>query len=330
MIIKAGETKTEKYQGVTLDGINFNVMLKKLASETPMSTAWVSLAAVFVRATLSRGAKRHELFSGSLKAFAIESAFNASTLGMALETGDFVDLTDDSFGSAEMGSLPLQIDLGAVLNLRKSDVLEVEISVEPNFINSIAYPDHKLDENQTFIEVTANEAIGVETHIPFISMYALTNSDNRVVKNLGDNVTSVSIINLDRTGYGYNEKIVKNLTLNADKIYINDNFETLVLKQMNAYNNLSVAGKRSQNFNIYEGIELDKVTADLNLHNERIIAGKNFLMFRHFYTDSDILQLAKVTQEIHQIKGAAKVGVTSKSTSGLQAQKESLITKNAK
>jgi hypothetical protein len=247
---------------------------------------------------------------------------------MALENGEYIDLTDESMGSVQMGCLPLRIDFKAVLNLRGDDVLEVETSIEPSFINRIQYPDHKLDENRVYIQVTDNEAVGVETHIPFINVASITNSDNRLIKNLGSNVTSVSIIRLDSSGYGYNTKILKNIVLKADKIYLSDDYETMVLKQFNAFDTLGVPAKRSQNFNIYEGVELDNCSIDLSLHDERIQAGKNWLVWRTYYTDKNMLKLAQVTEEIHTVENLAKVGIsaqTSASLSVLESQKADLI-----
>lgn len=327
-IVRIGETKTTKLQAVTLDGVNFGVFMTKLPHAMPLTPKWLRLSSVFVRVILNRKNDRKEIVSGNLKTLVIESAMNSSVLGMALENGEFVSLTDDTMGSVEVGLLPLRIDFGAVLNLRGDDVLEVETSIEPSFVNSGVYPDHKLDEAKTWIEVSGNEAVGVETHIPFIGVAALTNSDNRLIKNLGSNVTRVSIISLDSTGYGYNKKVIKNVTLKADKVYINDNFEQLVLKQFNAFDTLGAPQKRAQNFNIYGGTELDDCQIDLSLHEERIQPGKNWLVWRYFYTDKEMLKLAQVTTELHNVENLQKVGIkaeTSAPVSTLQAQKAELL-----
>jgi hypothetical protein len=327
-LVKNGETKTEKIQNETLDGVNFGVVLSKIAHADLMTAKWVSLAAIFVRIILVRKGVRHDIVTGNLKALVIESALNSSVLGMALENGEFVSMTDETMGNAEMGLLPLRVNFGAVLNLRGDDCLEVETSIEPSFINRVTYPNHRLDENRTFVMVTSNEAVGVETHIPFIQLSAITNSDNRIQKNLGSSVTSVSLISLDSTGFGYNKKIVKNVTLKADKIYLNDDFEALITKQFNAFDTLGVANKRAQNFNIYSGVELDQCSLDLSLHEDRVVAGKNWIVWRYFYTDASMLKLAQVTQELHTMENLAKVGVSvsgSASASTLQSQKTELL-----
>nr|WP_319509393.1 hypothetical protein [uncultured Draconibacterium sp.] len=329
MIVKKGGLKVAEFGNQTIQGINFLVRLAKKSSNNEMGTDWFDLSSVFVKIKLLRNNKVYDIISTNLKVLAIESSFETSTLGMAIENGSYVDLLRKPVSSAgpEIKLLPLVFDLGSILNLRRDDKLSVEVNMQTGFLTDNAVAED-IDENGTYIEVSSVEAVGKEYQIPMVKIIPIGVGENRIEETLGSNVQKISYVNTDIKTYYEDQRVIRNFSVQSDKLYITDNYEQLIAKQFARFDNLASASSRAQCFNIYDGIELDDCRIDMDLFGERITSGNNYIIYRTFYTDVTMQKLAQVTNEIHAVKNGAKVGMdvpVSKSLSSLEKEKEDLI-----
>lgn len=311
MIVKRGGSVTVVMKNETMSGIGFNIRVQKAVSAEKLTPTKFDLSAIYVGAVLNRNGKKHDLFHGDLKVLAIESSIDSAQLGMALENGDCVRLEPQliSGSGTESYLIPLKIDFKTILNLRNDDELLVECNMQKAFCTNAAL-DLVLVDGGTYVDVQPVEAVGKELYLPKIILKPLTSNDMRLDENLGNFVQSVTMINTDKTSFYAADSIIRSLTLKADKgVYIQDTYEQLVAKQIQAYDNLINASARSQNFRVYEGIELHDVRLGADLYNERIVAGKNYLAYRVYTTTPEAVELNATVEKLHAVENAAKVGI---------------------
>lgn len=329
-IVKIGEEKNPVFKGVTCDGVIFACRIAKTASAQNLSPLWFNLKEVQARITLYRAGKSYEIASGNLKALAMESMFDKATFDFAKESGDWVDMTEvaDGVNAPEYGIIPLKVDFETHLNLRKDDRLEVALQIGSGILVDSSKP---VDVNGCHIDVSVSESVGIETHIPKIKVQALTSNDNEIDKGLGDNVTSITFLNMDKAGYKETNSIIKNVVVKGDKgVHLSDNYAQLVAKQILGFETLSDARKRGQSFRFYKGVELDECKLIVQTNNERITAGNNAIVYRTFHTDRKMVEIANLTQEKHNAEARAKLGFgAGSSVSAIVTRREQLLKERA-
>lgn len=311
MIVKPGETRKLEIKNATFDAFTFKAILFNAAVNTAVLRTDLNTDLVNVKAVLKRSGREFTLFQDTLTVLAMESNFFTSLfdyLSPASATSVRVILLAAATGVTEKVMIPMSVDLGSSINLSGDDQLDLEI----NFASAAVAANCSIATS--YIEFDYRESVGVEHVTPYIKSKSIAPGEQRLQQSLGDNITSVVLLNTDKTGVLDASAILASISLSSDKLNMNDNYVEILNKRFEQFKDVTIAGNRCQSFLLHKGAELDGCQVDATLIPGNITAGKNFLVTRSYYTDARLLAKADAVVEKHQIKDAIKHGVIDHAT----------------
>jgi hypothetical protein len=254
----------------------------------------VDLTLIDVKFVLKRGGRERVLAHENLQILAQESmyhqgyqhAFQKSTIVL-------------SAGAQEL--LPLTVDLGSPLNLMGDDLLAVQVTTKTGWYGTFS-------SSNSSLEVEDREAIGVEKVIPYIRSRALQATISRDQFSIGDNVISVTLLNTESNRTNTDaDKVFDSIILNSDKINWNDNRGRIIGRRTTQFEDADTAALRGENFRYIPNAQLDNVQITLGLNGANVAATKNFVVYRQFEIDQEVVLRAQALTQKHGRRNLDKI-----------------------
>ena len=286
MTLRNNDTQSLKLSNKTIQRIAF--VLNMIGSGTLAS---IILELINVKIVLRRNGKEYVLAHDNLQILCQESMYFAG-IEHALSKAAIVL-------SGTYKLIPLMLDLGYPINLKGKDQLTVEVTTKTGW-----YADW--DANQSSLEVEDRESIGIETCIPFIKSKAISATHTRVVESLGDNITSITLLNTEDLDNSDAEKIFDSFLLTSDKYSLSDNRGRMFARRATQFVSAEDAAARKENFRFVPAVELHGVELTLELDGANNAATKNYIVYRTFQITADGIDRARSMQDRHASQNAAR------------------------
>jgi hypothetical protein len=299
-LIREGQNDSMQIRNANVTNISFNVLGTHGTVNTSLSAGWLDTAKIDVKAILTRDGEQMTILSGTLETFLREG----------YQYDHRYDLIDSSTGTIlvlkgaavkEQGLLPFDIDLGGIINLRDSDVLEVSMNWHSGALAAA------MDSALSYIEIGYKEGIGLEFVTPTIQVLAIASEQNEFRKGLGSNVQSIMLINTDATTNYSTDQVIKTMVMDSDKVKENVNYNDLHQRRLRKFPTKTMADGRLQSHILHDGpVELDNVNVELTLESGNVATGKNFLVYRQYKMNRRKVAWARAKREKHQRQLSAK------------------------
>jgi hypothetical protein len=258
------------------------------------AVATLLLDSINVKCILRRSGREHILFHENLLLLAIESMYY-SAIEHALQK------TVITLAAGTQVMLPLLVDLGYPVNLLGDDELSLEVTTKTGWMGTY-------DAASSSLEVEDREAIGVETVIPMIKSRSISATHSRVVESLGDNVTSITLVNTEATRSNSTaDAVFESLIISSDKYSASDNRGRLLSRRASQFENVANASLRRENFKYVPAVELDDVEITIEMNGANVAATKNYIVYRTYVTTREVLQRAAALNSKHANQNEAKL-----------------------
>lgn len=287
-VIKAGEKTRIEFQNEDIVAFSFNAFATKATAPT---VPVVDFAKCFVSAVLSQRGKEVTLFSLDLKTLIMESVWGSNAWSYILPGAAGVNI---SIGGTNY-LLPAVVQLGGILNLRGNDKLVLTIGVNNDAFDATT--------TNPYISVDSIQGIGLQFEIPTINAISIMTAESQVKQSLGDNVTSIMLVS-----NSISDLIVKNCRIYSDRYNSNEDVNVLKLKRIHALGSIENAEviKRYSNFKFIEE-EVDQCRIEMELDPTLVAVGANYLVYRQYITDAEMINLAVSRKKDHDRYAVKKV-----------------------
>lgn len=196
---------------------------------------------------------------------------------------------------------PMFIELGGVINLDGSDTLTVEVKVSSDALKTTA------DANTSYLLCEAIEGIGLQYMTPQYEATVISAQQNIFKEELGDDITSIAFINLDRVSDQKEDVVLKSFDLESDRLSLKDDSNIMFAKRHRSFEEGTDVSIRRQSYMLHFNQEIDKVHVRLDMDSTKVANGKNYLVVQRFKTDGKTIQKAQVKAEKHARKFERKV-----------------------
>ena len=288
MTLRNNDTQSLKLRNKTVQ--RFAFVLNLIGNGT---LANVLLEYINVKAVLRRGGKEYVLFNENLQLLAQESMFFQGYDHALQKTAISI--------SATQKMLPLMVDLGSPVNLKGMDELTMEVTSKTGW-----YAD--FDASQSSLEVEDREAIGIEAYIPFIKTFSISATHSRVKESLGDNVTSITLLNTEPARTNSDADCVfQGMIITSDKYSASDNRGRLLSRRASQFTNSSDAILRKESFRYIPNLELHDVEITLELNGGNVAATKNYIVYRSYVVTQEGLSRAQSLANKHANENQSKL-----------------------
>lgn len=317
MLIVSGQNKTESLGQSSVDGIRVNVYLVAAAANTAITASTAFLPQnVQVKTELKRNKGGLNVLNDNLQILGIYAAkdytYNLWSKGQVL--------TAAASGVYETMLITAFIPFGGTINLKGDDELILQMFAATGVFSSA------INTSTSYIEFTANNSIGYEMATPqVVSQVVQTNITNQRFS-LGDNVTKIMLVNLDKTDRTAANQIITSVQLNSDKLDENLNFFDLINRDANIlqaprYNPTYVtaagaeafaqAPRLPQTFTLFatpDGVNmnLDNCNVQLTCNGTNVNSSQNFIVATRFWFSAEKVAQTVAMVEKHQVENAQK------------------------
>lgn len=183
---------------------------------------------------------------------------------------------------------PYYLDFEGNITVRGEEYILVTVDVASDAMHSSVSGS---DSQITFRSIPAVSNPLGDT---FIQVYSIVTDNPNPIFDLGDNVTEITFINLDKTSHLTTQRVLNSVDIDSDRAKIQLSYDELLNLRQQAYNNHSDANERDQSFVLVDGVELDNCKVQLKLNLSNVVAGKNFLVVRKYVVTPELA--AKFTQ----------------------------------
>jgi hypothetical protein len=255
--------------------------------------ATVALDLINVKCILTRSGSEYVLFHENLQLLSMEANF----------FGGFTHaFKKDSLVISDTARIiPLMLDLGSPVNLSADDELNIEVTTKSGWYGTF-------DAGQSSVDVEYREAIGIEIAIPFIKTKAIQATNSRVVESLGDNVTSIMLLNVEANRSNSEaDKVWESLILISDKWSVSDNRGRLLARRATQFETVGAAASRGENFRYVPNAELDALQITIELRGTNVVATKNYIVYRTFLPTAVTSIRSQRMKNKHQERNVAKL-----------------------
>jgi hypothetical protein len=260
----------------------------------------ITIDAVIYRAN---GYKLNLLPNQPLYVHALQSAFKKSNFQQVYKAHSGYDalvLLAAGASNKENSVHPYYIDFEGNITVRGDEYIEVNINVNSDSAHSTV---STADSSIIFktIPAVSNPLGDVYTEI-----YPIVTTEPNPVFDLGDNVTEIAFINLDKTNHLAASRVVTNVRLDSDRTKLDLSYDELLNMRQQQFELHTSANERDQSFMIVDGVELDNVKVQLKLNLSNVTAGKNFLCVRKYVVTPELAARFSQRNQKHSMQFAKK------------------------
>lgn len=313
MILKVNETRQEVYSSGTYDGIFVNVLVCANTVNVPLVSSDFNPSLVSTKCTLKREGRSIDIISSNLLLNGVFSTLQS-------KYHEFINGYDKVYASSSVKAVKLRtlfIPFTGSIRINKGDELIVELSCP----NSGAFSSN-VDTNLSSIQFYVNPSIGYELFVPQIKHEVVTSSTPEQSFNLGNNITRIGFINLDKNTLV--DEVINQLSLTSDYYDLNLNFNQLLALNSQNYGvmpnsrygsvlpisatDLTGRALRGLDYNpqsmiIFDGVskasELQGSRLSLNFNSANVGTSQNYISYITYQTTKQVVADAIVREQKH-------------------------------
>lgn len=286
-----------------VEGVNLSLNINHVSDDTDFVSSDVDSGKITLTVTLVRAGKEFRLMHGNVKDLVSFTNFRNNLFLGARDVTQVLRTTLEKGESTKTTAIvPFYISLGGMINLRGSDRLEIEVDAQLASIN-------QSNVNSTTSKIVFSEKVGVglEVGTPYVRTKVIEANQADPTYALGDNVTKILLLNYDLSNYLVATRPVSQIGLGSDKLNWKKTIEELLSDQFQQLPDADASPIRYQNFELYNGTELDNVKLDLSLIEANVASSKNVIVWQEFFVDARLVALAQSRQAVHEMRDAAKL-----------------------
>lgn len=284
---------------VAIDG--FNIQYKLIADDVNTSPNGVDLTKVRVKAILYQAGERFELINTEVAPLhadyyiandSIDLGTGISATGVCAFTNNQTVAHTASVKGQREGLTPIRFSGGIVL--KGSDKIEFELDLQTGAFDGNCDAD-------SYVVLEPNEVVTNQLTVPTIEVYPISSNEAQWVKNLGDNISTVSVYSIDK-GDTITESVVTNVQFNSDKLKYDRGYSELLASRNSVKENLSGYNALL----LARGSDFDNVEISMDLESSNVTAGMSTVIVRRFEVDEDVVRTGTHRAMKHQTKNRSK------------------------
>jgi len=289
-------------------GLNFNHFLTAATSGAALTTPTVDWSEIHVTAKLFQDGLTETIYNGKLypllKAATLRTA-EQELINENSSTHANITRLANATGVKQLANMGVKWYWGETINLRGGDKIEVAIDMDSNVYHATA------DSTASYLDCDGINGVGLQKTIPKWNTEPINSTEENPAWDLGNNITMISVVNLDKTSILDAAAIIDKVTLTSDRLKEKRNYEDLLQERVGRYSTLAQSTDRQQSFELFNSAdgtaELDKVKLELDVNVSAITTSKNYVVTRAFVTHSKIIKRAQVRNQKHQVQAQTKV-----------------------
>lgn len=302
--IQQGKSDFETYKNRSFSGFSIPLYMQALnVNETIDGGDFVKkLQNVIVKGTLTRGGKEELVLNDNLRNILYLLEIDHPSFEY-IRTGstELMTLRAQAAGVKHLAFVPLQINLGSVINLKGNDTFKMEVSVNDGFFGN------RVDTAASYLQMDMMDAVGVEYVTPVLKSLVIPATTEVFSEDLGDGVCQVVIANYDKTAKTSDVQVLITADLNSDKMSLNDNYLELNSKGLWNQVDKDAYTEKRQNYQLYKGLELNKVNINLQLNSANVAASMNYILFKKYITNQTLVERAFNMKAKHDFENLQRV-----------------------
>jgi hypothetical protein len=129
-----------------------------------------------------------------------------------------------------------------------------------------------------------------------------------VVESLGDNVTSLTLLNVEAGRDGSDaQRVFESFILTSDKYNTSDNRGRMLARRATQFETVAAASARKENFRYVPEVELDNVNLTLELYGQNVTSTKNYIVYRTYLPTRETIARAEQTFAKHEARNESKL-----------------------
>jgi hypothetical protein len=289
LIVKVNENREQILRGQTIGRLKLNAFLAEDTNNVDITPDQLDLTKIFVKMILNRNGKDITLFSDKIVFWAVDSALdnnlnyvhplNTTAANMMIILAKDVAVKEQALKS-------VVLDLPGVINLKGSDTLKVEVSMAAGVFHA------NLDQSLCYVEVEFEQFVGYEEYIPQIKVFTINAGESSFSPAVGNDLVKISFINLDKNDILEASAPLASMSLKSDKYSSFATWKQLLCRRYYDFTTPAEAAYLRQSHLLYQGIDLDGSTLDLQLNSANIASAKNAVVCQYLLADQFTAQRA--------------------------------------
>lgn len=304
--VRMGSSESLEVKGKNVIGIMlYSYMQASAVNVMPSSTSDQDLDNLNIVVKLNRKGLSYQIVNGKAIPYILHTTINTEQYGFAhpVSAGFFPVVTQDVAVKGVL-SRPFQIFLPGIINLDGDDVLTIEVQANNGVFAG------NTDTTASYFYFDIIEGIGIETQIPTLQMDSVQGAQSQYVRYIGDNVSRITFINLDKaltTNLLASDDIVTAATFNSSLLdYVDTNIESWTKTLNNNpysgfYSNVSFGKSRAL---FGSNVPTQNASLTLTLNSANVVAGKNYVVWSQFIADKATALKAAAMSERFAAKNA--------------------------
>lgn len=325
MIVRISEKQQMPLTSGTIEGVSISMYAVAAAVDTRLQPSDINPDQIQVKVLLQRRSKSNIIMQDNLLLLGL---FNAQHKGMF----EFIIGADHvAPASTVKHALQRYVNLmfGGPVRINAGDLMIIEVSVAKTGVVS-----SNVDSSSFYVEYEPMHCIGYETGLHQTIIDVVAANTTKQTFNLGDNVTAISFLNLDKNGH--ENPVVSNLSLASDRLDLSLSYNGLQARHL--YNKSGQALERYGSTlpihptdgtgRVYRGAdylpqsviilsgqkldqEVDNARLDIAFNSANVASSANFVAYRKYTSDQTTLLAAEERQQKHLAENISKLPAVS-------------------
>lgn len=297
--VRQYENKPYEIRNKKINGFCISTFMRSATANARPSNLDVDFTKSYLKVILHRGGEQYVLIQDNLKVLGLATNLTQASVRAFYQDHTYVtSLNLMAAGVFGEGLLSFDIDLKGTLDLRGDDLLVCELNIQSGFFSA------NVDANNAHLEFKERVSTGIERYVPKISSFIVQAGEMRRTFNIGNNVTSVILLNFDKSASW--DPVIQNVVLASKQIDDTFSFRDLLT---NKVNNLPImpfqpadpgnenSYEFDQSYTLLENEDLDQVSLDIQYNPQNVTGNKNFIVVHSYYTDMKTLVEAEVKEQ---------------------------------
>lgn len=299
-ILTAGERKEFTLNNIKLDGFTLNLKLtSSIFSHSPQNVS-VDFSKTMLKVILKRDGQQWTIIQDDLRVLGLScNLFTFSRRAFFQDHNWHIPLVYSTAAINGVSILPFDIDFGGTLDIKGTDELLVELTLDGQIFSA------NINPALSFLEIKPRKSVGFERAVPYIRSYGIAAGERRRTFDLGNMVTACYLINLDQLTVV--NPVVSSVTLTSKQFnetfslsdLVNTRYSNRPDPGLDPTASIGQHDEFDQCYELFKDVELDAVKVDIQFNPANVIANNNLLVVRSAYTDVKTLieHDAKVLKE---------------------------------
>lgn len=285
----------------TIKGVLISGQFNHTTDNTDFSDSLLTLESIQCKGKLTRHGKEFTLFSMSLRELLFISNWRKDLFRQfsVSQYSTAQILVAKGVATKQSINVPYYIDFGGFINLKNDDKFE--------FIMDIPNGSYNLNINTTTsqLQVDFEYGIGIEVATPYYTTSQIIAASENWPYDLKPKTDFVLFANYDKTDYLTASQVVSSLDFKSDvKSYSRQINQMSLDQQLGGYRPTTPNYEAYQSLEIYDGPCIQSGRVNLTLNSGNVVASKNVIISRYFYSDEYLINRASQIQSKIDVKQA--------------------------